>query len=138
MVFRAQAPFHPRRLWDYVQQKWPDTIIRTKGLFWLATRPELAINFSQAGGSLRVEAAGSWWVSQPDRFAQLTASEQADIRQRWHPQFGDRHTELIIIGINVNETELEKQLLACLCTASEIERFERGLGTASDDPWYIP
>lgn len=62
-VFRHRRPFHPERLMIYLNQKYPSTIIRAKGLFWLASRPNVAINFSQAGGSLRVERAGVWWAS---------------------------------------------------------------------------
>jgi len=58
-VFRSQRPFHPVRWYQFLNDDYPSNIIRAKGLFWLASRPDLAINFSQAGGSLRVESAGS-------------------------------------------------------------------------------
>ena len=64
-VFRSTKPFDPKRFWNYVQDKFPNTIIRSKGLFWLASRPEQALVWSQAGGSLRADSAGVWWCSMP-------------------------------------------------------------------------
>ena len=64
-VFRSSTPFHPERFWSFVSNQWPQSIIRSKGLFWLASRPSQAINWSQAGGSLRAESAGVWWASMP-------------------------------------------------------------------------
>jgi len=62
-VFRNQKPFHPDRLWKYINEEYPSSVIRAKGLFWLASRPNDAINFSQAGGSSKLEKAGVWWAS---------------------------------------------------------------------------
>ena len=61
-VFRSNKPFDPHRFWDYIQNKFPANVIRSKGLFWLASRPGQAISWSQAGGSwLKNISAGVWW-----------------------------------------------------------------------------
>lgn len=59
-VYRSKEPFDPVRFWKYVQTEFPATIIRSKGLFWLASRPEQAMAWSQAGGSLKADSAGVW------------------------------------------------------------------------------
>lgn len=59
-IFRTQRPFHPQRWYRYLNEHYPTGIIRAKGLFWMASRPNVAISFSQAGGSLRIEGAGAW------------------------------------------------------------------------------
>ena len=46
-----------------LQNKFPTSIIRSKGLFWLSSRPDQALVWSQAGGSLKAEGAGVWWAS---------------------------------------------------------------------------
>src|SRR5690606_32028170 len=53
LVFRNSKPFHPERVWRYLNDEYPSGIIRAKGLFWLASRPNDALNFSPAGGSSR-------------------------------------------------------------------------------------
>lgn len=59
-VFRDKRPFHPERFWNYIANDWPAGIIRSKGLFWIASRPDVPMNWSQAGGSVRAESAGVW------------------------------------------------------------------------------
>jgi G3E family GTPase len=57
-VFRSKKPFHPERFYNYLHHDFPQNIIRSKGLFWIASTPDDALNFSQAGGSSRLENAG--------------------------------------------------------------------------------
>lgn len=121
-VFRAQKPFHPERWYTYLNENYPNNVIRAKGLFWLASRPDAAISFSQAGGSLRLENAGSWWSSMPEE-VRYQYPDYADIRNdllaRWHPAWEDRKNELVFIGQNLDIVECLAQLEACLLTAEE-------------------
>lgn len=99
-VFRNQRPFHPQRLWKYVNEEYPQGIIRAKGLFWMASRPNDAINFSQAGGSSRLEKAGVWWASMSfqERIDYPTFAENKDfIESKWSKQWGDRMNELVLL-----------------------------------------
>ena len=48
MVFRGNRPFHPKRFMTFMQGEFPDNVIRSKGLFWIAEQPNEAMNFSQA------------------------------------------------------------------------------------------
>lgn len=129
-VFRDKRPFHPERFWDYLCQHWNSNIIRSKGLFWLASRPKEALNWSQAGGSLRAEKAGVWWSSMPYgeriRYAGFV-DQQKEIESKWDKQFGDRHNELVIIGQNIDQDLIIKEMENCLCTESEIRDMEAGL-----------
>lgn len=98
-----------------------------RGLFWLASRTSDALNFSQAGGSLRAETAGVWWASMP--FGQRVqygafVENQKAIEARWHKRFGDRQNELVIIGQDLNQTQIMTELQACLCTELELEQME--------------
>ncbi|MBN8824336.1 MULTISPECIES: GTP-binding protein [unclassified Spirosoma] len=126
-VFRDRRPFHPARLWHYLSENFPAGIIRSKGLFWLASRPADALNFSQAGGSLRAERAGVWWASMPFsqrlRYASFLENRQA-IDSRWHKRFGDRQNELVIIGQDLNQNQITAELMDCLCTEHELNHME--------------
>mgnify|MGYP002619554374 CR=1 FL=1 len=135
-VFRDARPFHPNRFWDYVNAKFPDTIIRSKGLFWLASRPKQAINWSQAGGSLSAEGAGVWWDNMPfsERIQFPSFIEnQAVIEKRWSKDFGDRINELVFIGQEMDEALIRQQLEDCLCTAEEIEQYKNNLFPKADE-----
>ena len=121
-VFRNQKPFHPERFWQYLNVDYPSNLIRAKGLFWLASRPNDAINFSQAGGSLRIERAGVWWDSMPYneriRYASFV-DNKATIESKWSKKWGDRMNELVFIGQEIDRIAITLQLEACLIKDNE-------------------
>jgi G3E family GTPase len=128
-VFRARMPFHPERFWHYLTQNWHASIIRSKGLFWLASRPAQALNWSQAGGSLRAESAGVWWASMPfkerTQYAAFLDNQQW-IESRWDKDFGDRMNELVIIGQDMRKDLIINELTECLCTEEEWSQVKAG------------
>ena len=135
-VYRTKIPFDPVRFWDYVQNKFPTTIIRSKGMFWLTSRPEQAISWSQAGGSLNADSVGVWWSSMPfdERIKYLSFVEnQKLIEKDWDKEFGDRKNELVFIGQDMDEKLIRAQLDYCLSTEDEMntKKWEEGF----EDPW---
>lgn len=137
-VYRSKKPFHPERFMDYIQHKFPGSVIRSKGLFWIASRPEQALIWGQAGGSLRTDSAGVWWCSMPfDRRIQYVSflDNQKEIEAQWDKTFGDRKNELVFIGQNLNENKMRQDLEACLMTEAELGSiiWEEGF----EDNWPI-
>lgn len=123
-VYRSKKPFDPVRFWKYLERSFPNTIIRSKGLFWIASRPDQALIWSQAGGSLRADSAGVWWSSMS--FARRTQylsfiENQKEIESGWDKSFGDRKNEIVFIGQEMNEARIKAELDACLSTDEEIE-----------------
>ena len=139
-VFRDEKPFHPYRFWEWLTTGFPQTIIRSKGLFWIASRPDQAINWSQAGGSQKAEGAGVWWASMPMRermgFSNFVQFQDI-IEERWTRKYGDRLNELVFIGIGIDERGVRKQLEDCLCRQDEIRDLEDGF-FSNNDPFPIP
>lgn len=137
-VFRDQRPFHPVRFKDYIQKNFPTSIIRSKGLFWLSSRPAQAMTWSQAGGSLKADSAGVWWSSMPfqERVNFASYSENKDfIEKDWHKTFGDRKNELVFIGQDLDEEQIVTELKACLCTKEEVLQIDWEDG--EDDLWQV-
>ncbi len=135
-VFKDKRPFHPQRFWEYIESKWPASIIRSKGLFYLGSRMNEALSWSQAGGSLKAEPAGVWWASMPYEQRMRYPSYQANqdwIESRWDKEFGDRMNELVLIGQYPNQKEIQEELEDCLLTEDEM----RGLasGKKLEDNW---
>jgi G3E family GTPase len=126
-VFRSQKPFHPERFWKYLNEDYPAEIIRAKGLFWLASRPNDALSFSQAGGSSRMEKAGFWWCSMPMKerlnYPSFVAN-QTYIESKWSKQWGDRLNELVFIGQHMNKEAILTNLEKCLLIDDEIISFQ--------------
>lgn len=139
-VFRARKAFHPERFWRYIQEYFPGTVIRSKGLFWLASRPDVAFNFSQAGGSSRLESAGVWWSSMPYaerlRYPDFVHN-RALIEDGWTTDFGDRKVELVFIGQHLDKVQLHADLHACLLTDEEVKQYRLGLPFTDPFPQHI-
>ncbi|GAB3414129.1 GTP-binding protein [Niabella aquatica] len=135
-VFRNQKPFHPERFWRYLNIKYPENIIRAKGLFWLASRPNDALNFSQAGGSSRLERAGVWWCSMPFdermRYAAYVYNREI-VEERWSKKWGDRMNELVFIGHYVDKKKIINELEKCLLRDDEVYLFDTK--TRFNDPF---
>ena len=139
-VFRNQKPFHPERFWKYLNEEYPSGVIRAKGLFWLASRPNDAINFSQAGGSSRLERAGVWWISMPfnERINyQSFVDNKEYIESKWHKQWGDRMNELVFIGQDIDKEKMIADLENCLLQDIDQKQFESKRGFADPFPKNI-
>lgn len=123
-VYRTKKPFDPERFLKFIKEQFPNNIIRSKGLFWLASRPNQALIWGQAGGSVKADSAGVWWSSMPfeSRIQQLAFVENKDlIESDWDVTFGDRKNEIVFIGQNLNEQDIKAQLDTCLSTNKELK-----------------
>lgn len=131
-VYSARRPFHPSRFYQLVNQDWPG-VVRSKGYFWLASDPTKAGNWSQAGAAARHGPAGYWWVSIPK--AQWPQDEESVewIYEKWHDKVGDARQELVLIGMDMDESALRANLDACLLTDDEM-----ALGTKIWTTWTNP
>lgn len=118
-VYRARKPFHPQRFWDLIQQEWPG-VVRSKGWFWLASRPEFAGQWSQAGGACRHGQAGLWWAAVERENWPDDEVWRAGIERKWDELWGDRRQEIVIIGMQMDEPALRSKLDACLITDEEV------------------
>jgi G3E family GTPase len=118
-VYRARRPFHPERFFNLVQKEWPG-VVRSKGYFWLASNPELAGYWSQAGAVARHDAAGYWWAAMPPERWPEDPEHVAAIRKSWVDEVGDARQELVLIGVDMDETALRASFDACLLTNAEM------------------
>lgn len=118
-VYRARRPFHPQRFWHAVNHQL-DNVIRSKGYFWLASRPEYAAMWSQAGAVARQGYAGRWWVSVPRTEWPQDADSLNFIAEQWQEGTGDARQELVFIGIEMDEKSVRAALDHALLTPQEM------------------
>ena len=137
-VYRSKKPFDPSRFWNYIQNNFPTSIIRSKGLFWLSSRPDQALVWSQAGGSLKSEGAGVWWASMlfHERIKYMPFVEnQKQIEKDWDKQFGDRKNEIVFIGQEMEKIKIINELDKCLASDNEINSKQWKIGF--EDNWPV-
>ena len=112
-VYRARRPFVPVRFDQFLREQWPG-VIRAKGHFWLATRPQWLGEISQAGAIVRTSALGFWWAAVPQKLWPEDPAWRARMLERWDDIYGDRRQEIVFIGSNMDEAGLRARLDACL------------------------
>lgn len=130
-VYRARRPFHPERLWAQFETGLPG-VLRAKGFFWIASRPELMATWSQAGQLLEVQPAGFWYAAVDEREWDLDASQRDELDAIWHPDVGDRRQELAIIGQRLDVPGMTASLDACLLTPAEMAAGQPAWRTLPD------
>ncbi len=119
--YRAHRPFHPQKFYDFLHQDWPTgKLIRSKGYFWLASRPQFAGQWSQAGGIAHHGFAGMFWKAVPQERWPEDEESIAYIKEKWVEPFGDMRQELVFIGQGLDETDVRRQLDECLLNEDEL------------------
>ncbi|RKT32908.1 G3E family GTPase [Roseovarius halotolerans] len=112
-VYRARRPFDPERLHAVLNGPLPG-VIRAKGHFWLATRPDWVAEFSLAGALSRVAPLGTWWATIPsERWPDHPQARQY-LERHWQEPFGDRRQELVFIGTGMDRAAITAALDAAL------------------------
>ncbi len=119
-VYRRRKPFHPERLMNWLEN-WPVDVVRAKGFMWVATRNNIAGLLSQAGPSIMLQGAGEWVAAYPEHEMKQILAEEPVLKEKWDDVYGDRMNELVMIGIEMNQKEIEKSLDTCLLTAEELK-----------------
>ncbi len=112
-VYRARRPFDPARFHAFLSMERPG-LLRAKGHFWLATRPDWIGLLSIAGRQVRAEPKGMWWASVPRAHWPRHAQFQQMLQRHWTPAWGDRRQELVFIGSGMSEAAIRQSLDACL------------------------
>lgn len=132
-VWIARRPVHPERFWNLINTEWAG-VLRSKGFFWLASRPTYAGSWSQAGAVCRHGAAGLWWAAVPKQHWPTDPEALQFIEKYWDPNVGDARQELVVIGIDADEHALRQRLDACLLTDEEMALGPQGW-LELDDPF---
>jgi len=118
-VYRARLPFVPKRVFDVLNGALPG-VIRAKGHFWIATRPDWVAEFSLAGALSSVRPLGTWWASVPRERWPDHESSREWIRTHWREPWGDRRQEIVFIGAGIDWPTLKERLDRCLMPASAV------------------
>ena len=119
--YEARRPFHPDKFHEFLHNtKQYGKLIRSKGFFWLATRPEYAGQWSQAGGIARYGFAGLFWKAVPEKDWPEDEEYLASIKNQWVEPFGDMRQELVFIGQGLDQEKMTQKLDECLLTEEEV------------------
>lgn len=130
-VYSRRLPFHAKRFNDWLEQM-PQNIVRSKGIVWLAQYNEVACLLSQAGSSCNISPVTYWVASMPKEKREEILAQRRDVAESWDIEYGDRNTQFVIIGTDLDQEKIEKELDECLLNSSEINSDWHQL----EDPYH--
>ena len=113
-VYYRRAGFSQKKFEDFVNDAWPASVIRCKGLIWFNEEKNTAYLYEQAGRQMSASPYGEWLAS-------LSPAKQAEERRKdpeidkdWDDTYGDRMQKLVFIGQNMDEKAICAALDACI------------------------
>ena len=136
-TYVARRPFHPNKFFNFLHgtEKY-GKLIRSKGYFWLATRPQFAGQWSQAGGIARYGFAGMFWKAVPKKDWPKDEEYLSSIKEQWVEPFGDMRQESVFIGQGLDQEKMIQNLNECLLSEEEVLKGKAYWSTL-DDPFPI-
>jgi G3E family GTPase len=119
--YEARRPFNPEKFYNFLHNTQQfGKLIRSKGYFWLATRPQYAGQWSQAGGIARYGFAGLFWKAVPKKDWPTDEEYLENIKKTWVEPFGDMRQELVFIGQELQKEKIIAALDDCLLKEEEV------------------
>ena len=129
----ARRPFHPEKFYQFLHNTQAfGKLIRSKGFFWLASRPEFAGQWSQAGGVAHYGFAGMFWKSIPKENWPTDEAYLESIQKNWVEPFGDMRQELVFIGQGLNKEAMTRTLDECMLSEDELLQGRAYWATLND------
>lgn len=124
-IYRAELPFHPKRL-DRALGRGFKGLLRSKGMVWIASHHDHAVEWAQAGLSMKLEEGPKWLKA-----SELPTSEWPEEAQVYKDRrFGDRRQEVVFIGAGMEEEKIRRALDNALLKVGEM-----ALGPKSWKTW---
>lgn len=112
-----------------------DGVVRTRGRIWPATRPEAVLWLESAGGGLRVGHADDWLDGAGEDAWEVASPERRALASLgWHPRFGDRAQDIVVLTHDADPDEVDAHLREALLTDLELAAGE-GAWRALPDPF---
>lgn len=130
-VYSRRLPFHAKRFNDWLEQM-PNNIVRAKGIVWLAQYNQVACLLSQAGSSCNISPVTYWVAAMSKEQREQILNQRPDVAQSWDIEYGDRNTQFVIIGTELDQEKIVKELDRCLVNGDEVDSDWNQL----EDPYH--
>ena len=132
-TYEARRPFDPEKFYNFLHNtKQYGKLLRSKGFFWLATRPQFAGQWSQAGGIARYGFAGMFWKAVPKENWPEDPEYLQSIQEQWEEPFGDMRQELVFIGQGLDQEAIVRALDQCLLSDEQRLQGKQHWATLND------
>lgn len=136
--WRRRRPLHPQRFLDRLDDGSLHGVVSGHGHLWVATRPGTVLELEVGADGCEVLAVDAWLAARPEAgWERVTPGRRRAAQHRWHPDYGDRVQELVLVSLDRDVAEVAALLDACLLTDAELSEGELGWSSWHDplEPW---
>lgn len=112
-VYRRRTPIVYEKFAEFARE-WPESIVRCKGIFWMADRPDECFIFEQAGQQFYMTEGGNFVAAEPIEQQEAIKAQYPQVMNDWDPEVGDRQVKLVFIGRDMDREGIIAALDACL------------------------
>lgn len=97
----------------FVARKWPQGIIRAKGICYFSDDIDKCYIFEQAGPQKTIKDAGLWYATMPREELAEMMLKDPKLARDWDPAYGDRMVKIVFIGRDMDTEALSQSLDDC-------------------------
>lgn len=113
-VYMRRKPFITKKLEAWLDEKFPASVIRTKGIIWLADDHSMSFVLEQAGRQVQIYENGRWYASATPAQLKQFLKQDPDLTKDWDERAGDRMIKLVFIGKKMEKEAICAALDECL------------------------
>ena len=113
-VYYRRQSFDTNKFDRFVTSKWPENIIRAKGICYFSDNPDMTYLFEQAGVQKKLTEAGLWFATAPQDELEELMRNDPSIMNDWDERYGDRMAKIVFIGQHLDKEQISKDLDECL------------------------
>ena len=112
-VYTSRKPFNEQKFEEFVNERFPKTVIRCKGLVWFANDYNMSYLFEQAGRQMQLSQTGYWIASAPEAELRQMIEQEPEILKDWDEEVGDRMIKLVFIGKDMDKETIIEEMEKC-------------------------
>ena len=109
-VYTSRKPFDVAKFEKYINEEFPKTVIRCKGLVWFKSDYDMSYLFEQAGKQFKISETGYWLASAPKEDLEQIVKNDPDALKDWDDEVGDRMVKLVFIGRKMDKERIIEDL----------------------------
>ena len=113
-VYVRRPGFDPDKFAAFMENEWPRTVIRCKGMAWFTDDRTMSWLFEQAGQQVTAKPFGRWLAAASAEEQREARMADPELDSAWDDTYGDRMQKLVFIGRHMDKDALIAALDKCL------------------------
>lgn len=109
-VYYQRSPINRKMFYDWLDEKWDRSIIRTKGVVYFTDEMDMAYMVESAGNSKSLVATGPWVCAMPKEEQAMILQANPDILEEWDDIYQDKMNKIVFIGKEMDKEAIIAKL----------------------------